>query len=288
MRSAGGSHEVLDYPALHIVNPSESHKQTVLMVHGLGSSGPKFEAAFFASKTSQDFRQRFPHTRWVFPSAPMRHVKVWNDVRPAWFDVASLSNLEEDQQAQVQGLKESTGYLSQVLETEVAGLLDAGRGGKDLFVIARSQGSSAMIWTLLSSLKQTIGGIVLAGSWLVFARALQEWLRKVRAHDGAEPEVRTAAMRFVDELLTDSETKLLNGCHPLQHTPVLMGHCIKDKWIGIELGRQMRETLQHVGCSVTWNEYSDAAEDGHWLAEPEEFNAIATFLESRMNENQSP
>lgn len=276
------------YPPLHIVHPTKSHKQTILMIHGLGSSGPIFEQAFFASKTSQHFRDRFPHARWVFPSAPLRHVQRWNDTRPAWFNIASFTDLEKDQQVQMEGLRQSVAYLGRCIDDEVARLDESGRSAKDLVVIARSQGSSAMVWTLLSTLKQSIGGVVLTGSWLVFARALTLWMDDNGADDatgtcvGNNIAPGVDASGFVSSVLQEKKDLLLRGEHPLQLTSILMGHCTTDEWINVSLGRQMRDTLKRVGCNVVWNKYEHAADEGHWLAEPDEFNAIADFMEMRL------
>jgi predicted esterase len=63
-------------------------------------------------------------------------------------------------------------------------------------------------------------------------------------------------------------------------TPVLLLHGTDDAWIDVGLGRQAYRTLTNAGMHVDWKEYSGAENEGHWIREPEGFDAIVTFLEA--------
>lgn len=278
-----------EFPPLHVVHPSSDHKQTILMLHGLGSTGPRFADAFFASKTSRDLKALFPSMRWVFPTALSRFA-TGEAKRPAWFSIDSISDLEQSQQVQMEGLAESMRYLTNVMDNELATLRDVGRSRKDFFVLGRSQGSSATVWTLLNNLKQSqeIGGVVLVGSWLVFARAIAEAVcgdYQAAQIDQDRPPPSSDAQGYVSDTLSVLDKTAWVQNHGLVKTPVHISHSTDDLWIDVSLGRQIRDVLRKLGCNVEWKEFSGAAEEGHWMKEPEEFDAVADFLESRMKGN---
>lgn len=268
------------FPPLHTLDPTTTHTHTVILVHGLGSSGPSFRGAFFSARSTHDFRALFPGTRWVFPSAPRRYVPAHQQTKPAWFAIASLRDLEDEQELQMAGLRESVAYLGGVVHDEVERV-----EARNVFVLGRSQGSSAVVWAVVAR-GLRVGGLVLTGSWLVFARALEERLKMEVGPGGGDGEVageREAARKFVGDMVDDVG---LGAAHALRQVPVLIGHGVDDEWISVGLGRQMRDVLRGLGCEVMWNEYCGASEEGHWLKEPEEFDNIALFLTKCMTRNE--
>ena len=93
---------------------------------------------------------------------------------PASFQVFSYQDLELEQENQINGLTESVDYLNESARSGVRKLGKAGRGGNNLFLLGRSQGSSVVGWALMSGqVGEEVGGVVLAGSWLVLGRALK-------------------------------------------------------------------------------------------------------------------
>ena len=61
-------------------------------------------------------------------------------------------------------------------------------------------------------------------------------------------------------------------------TPVLLGHGVDDPMVPVELGRQVVGILKRAGMEVEWVEYVGAEGDGHWIKEPEGFDALLRFL----------
>lgn len=61
-------------------------------------------------------------------------------------------------------------------------------------------------------------------------------------------------------------------------TPILLLHGTDDAFVDFELGQRARRNLVNMGFQVDWNEYSGAENDGHWIKEPEGFDAIVGFL----------
>ena len=213
----------------------------------------------------------------------MRYEPAFKEERPAWFSIMSLTDLEVDQATQMDGLRESVEYISGLTKQEIAHLQRVGRDTKDLFVVARSMGSSVAVWTMLVKLPEVrqIGGVVLTGSWLVFARAIDELLGKnVRSPTHGTKPVHEDALGFVKTMLPASTETESDESHPLRQVPILMGHSVDDQWISIDLGRQMRDVLANFGCEADLHEYVGAADDGHWMKEPEEMDKIASFLEN--------
>jgi alpha-beta hydrolase superfamily lysophospholipase len=98
-----------------------------------------------------------------------------------------------------------------------------------------------------------------------------------------DPETRPASM--IPKLVLD-----VSGCEGLQDstveteamlsTPVLLLHGTDDAWIDIALGQEVYQSLTELGMHVDWKEYSGAEHEGHWVKEPEGFDAIVRFLET--------
>ncbi|OAL71867.1 hypothetical protein A7D00_3898 [Trichophyton violaceum] len=118
------------FPALHIVEPRSAHTHSAILLHGRASNGADFAEEFFDSHTSEkkNLPAHFPGCRWVFPTSRERWSVVFEENMTAWFDIYSLVNISEKQDLQVEGLKESTAYLLDLLESEIA--LLGGRSDK--------------------------------------------------------------------------------------------------------------------------------------------------------------
>ncbi|KAF2259550.1 alpha/beta-hydrolase [Lojkania enalia] len=296
------------FPGRYIIEPSSTHKYTLIALHGLGSTGRIFADRLLfgapyqenasepdpeqaSSRQFAPWTQRLPlhNIRFVFPTAPTRHLTIPHDRDvPAWFQVSSFTDLEYKQEEQMAGLTESVGFLSALIDEEVRLLEAAGRSSRDLFLLGRSQGSSVTGWTFLTAVsKFQIGGIVLAGSWLIFARALREVLGQVREGKNensmlAGVEDRPVPLEALDFARSMVNASNLDEASDDGEVPILMGHSTDDKWISVKLGRQFRDVVRSAGCQVEWREYVGAEEEGHWLKDPEEFDAISDFLLRQM------
>lgn len=63
--------------------------------------------------------------------------------------------------------------------------------------------------------------------------------------------------------------------------PVCLLYGTDDAFVSVELGRQAARALRKMGLPVEWHEYNGAENEGHWIKEPEGFDQIVEFLESR-------
>lgn len=256
------------FPALHIVEPRSAHTHSAILLHGRASNGADFAEEFFDSPTSEkkNLPAHFPGCRWVFPTSRERWSVVFEENMTAWFDIYSLVNISEKQDLQVEGLKESTAYLLDLLESEIA--LLGGRSDK-LVLIGMSQGMATALWTLLCSpgrIKGKIGGFIGMSGWLPFAGDMQCQSPSQSLQD-------VISTRCGEQIqATDEEVKKMLS------TPVLLLHGTDDAWVDIELGRQASAGLAQLGMHAVFKEYTGADNDGHWVKEPEGVDDITGFL----------
>jgi predicted esterase len=104
--------------------PQTTHTHTAILLHGRGSNGPEFAEELFSSLTStgNNLPDCLPSWRWVFPTARDRWAVAFEEDICAWFDAYSLTNIQERQELQVEGLRESVAHILGILETEIAQL----------------------------------------------------------------------------------------------------------------------------------------------------------------------
>lgn len=282
------------FPPPHIVEPTTSHTHTVILLHGRASEGPEFADELFSSNSSnnESLKARFPSWRWVFPSSRNRWSLVFQEELTAWFDVYSLADPCEQQDLQVDGLRESTLYILSVLQREID--LLAGDSEKLVFG-GISQGMAIALWVFLSTAGKTkgrIGAFVGMSGWFPFANKAEDLLRAGRdvpAGITIHPSLAVATERGLTlaKLVLD-----IVGCQGIQinttdierliSTPTLLLHGTDDAWVDVELGRQSHKILVQMGMEVDWNEYSGAENEGHWIKEPEGFDTLVAFLENQI------
>lgn len=257
------------------------------MLHGRGSSGIEFSEDLFTSRLSEaneNLPSRFPGWRWVFPSSRMLWSTAFEEEMPAWFEAHSLTDITARQDLQTDGIKESVGYITKIIDDEVERL---GGAAEKLVLGGISQGAAVGLWTLLCRSHSTrrIAGFVGVSCWLPFAADIQYFLGETasaeRESSGPVPET-PQALRFVQSTMaaTRASLDLHQRTHSLLSTPVFLGHGIDDAYVDIALGIQAKEVLTKIGLTVQWREYTGAEEEGHWLKEPDELDDIADFLKA--------
>ncbi|GKZ39002.1 hypothetical protein AbraIFM66950_011660 [Aspergillus brasiliensis] len=258
------------FPEPHIHIPKGPHTHTAILLHGRGSNGPEFAEELFSSSTSmgQNLPSHPPTWRWVFPTSKDRWNERFQEELCAWFDAYSPDDITEYQASQVPGLQESVSYILDILEQEIS-LLD----GKTTHVYLGgiSQGTAIALWSWFcacSRVKGRLGGVLGFCGWMPFAERFQ---------DGDL----AAGRRLVEfcpgvvgvPVAEDEDVRILD-------TPVLLGHGTDDPMVSVELGRQVAGIMKRAGLEVEWIEYVGAEGDGHWIKEPEGFDAILKFFES--------
>ena len=290
------------FPDPYIIKPRAEHKHTIIALHGLGSTGPVFADRLLYGAPYSETPDRVLSNRhewqrpvkwtddlpmksikWIFPTAPVRKVGFpQNRECPAWFRISSIDDLEHEQEFQQDGLRESVDNLVELVSSEVELMKQNGGSGKDVILWGRSQASSVVGWSVLSGRLPEVGGVILSGSWLIYARALAFLQREITGRDsikGGAGEVTVEALEFVKSMYVwAQERRDCDDC-----IPVFMGHSKDDQWISVEKGRQFADVfLASRYPKLFRQEFEGAEEEGHWFKDPEEFDAILDFLIAHM------
>ena len=169
------SHPAL-LPRAHVIQPSSTHLNTIVFLHGLGDSSAGFSSVF------ESFP--LPNTRVVLPNAPVQPVTANGGMRmPSWYDIYSFArstplNYRED----VAGIHKSRVAIDALLHEEVKLLEGKGRQSTDLILGGFSQGGAMAIYTGLRS-DRPLGGIVGLSCYLLlrdeYPAALTELSKRV-------------------------------------------------------------------------------------------------------------
>lgn len=259
------------FGCLHVLEPTQAHTHTAVLLHGRGSTGEEFaeELAETLLADNKTIMQALPGWRWVFPSSRELWSPVFEESMPAWFEAYSLTDVTARQALQTEGIRESVKHIEGIWDAEVTRL-----GGLASKVVLGgiSQGGAIGIWTMLSirskGLTSHPAAFVGASTWLPLAADIEHAL------SGNDEESENRIGRdFVRSMI---------GQHPKAQPPMPMflGHGIDDAYVDVELGRQAKDVLARVGWAVEWNEYSGADQEGHWLKQPEEVDDMVLFLRS--------
>lgn len=273
------------FPAPHIHQPEGTHTHTIVLLHGRGSNGPEFAEELFSSTTSngQNLASRLPNYRWVFPTSRDRWSTTFQEEMSAWFDVYSLTDIQQRRELQKEGLCESILQILEILETEIAML-----NGKvsRIYLGGMSQGMATALWVFLAAMvtgrvQGPLGGLLGFCGWLPFAHQLEDRLDEATIAPGASQIGHLIRELFLDEIADDETFRTEKEVDAsLLSTPVFLSHGADDAWVSVELGQQAFRVSQKMMSRVEWNEHTGAENDGHWIKEPEGFDQIVQFLES--------
>ncbi|KAF9890389.1 hypothetical protein FE257_006057 [Aspergillus nanangensis] len=258
-----------------------SHTHTIILLHGRGSDGVEFADELFSSTTSklQDLPACLPNWRWVFPTSRVRRDTRFQEDMTAWFDAYSLTDTQERQELQIDGLKESVLHILTILEDEVRLL-----GGKTdrVYLGGMSQGMATALWTVFfcaagHGIMEPLGGFLGFCGWLPFAERMED-MERIR--ELGRSGVACRLREIVSEVFQAEGRSEREDADNVLLTPVLLSHGEDDAWVPVQQGRQAREVLvRQLGMTVEWDEFRGADNDGHWLKEPEAFDRIIRFVE---------
>ena len=160
----------------HIIEPLSEHTHTAIVVHGRGSDAEEFAGEFLASILSNGHTicDELPGWRWVFPCSKELWSTAFQEDMPAWFEAHSLTDPTTRQDLQVDGLRDSVGHVSRIMEEESRRL-----GGKSYRLVLGgiSQGGAVAMWALLCQRDETKrpGAFFAASTWLPFAADLKDF-----------------------------------------------------------------------------------------------------------------
>lgn len=272
---------------LHVVQPQTEHSQTIVLLHGRGSTGEEFADELFTSNLSSDssIRDEFPGCRWVFPSSKELWSSTFQEDMPAWFEAPSLTDTTAGQDLQVPGIRDSVAYVCGILDDEIS--LVGGRAER-VVLGGISQGGAIAMWTLLchnQAREQGLCAFVGTSTWLPFAADIEDALAK--RHTMSSSLARTSAGNlggFVEEMVRPLRDNLGHAGRPCPfvQTPVYMGHGSDDAYVDMELGKEAAGVLSSIGFNVEWKSYSGAEQEGHWLKVSEQMDDIRAFLAGAM------
>lgn len=273
------------FPALCVIEPQAFHTHTAIMLHGRASSGPEFAQNLASCKSSsgQSLASHFPGWRWVFPSACTRWSPQFEQDLRDWFDVWSLSDPNERQDFQVESLRDSSLYVLDVLEQEIARL-----GGRSEKVIlgGMSIGMATALWTLLCTsgrVKGRLGAFIGACGWIPLTQHIEAAVHIYRTRYATEFQTNkclTISAFLLGSIRCRPFESSPREIEALLSTPVLLLHGTDDTIVDVSLGRRACQLLKDVGMDVELFEYSGAERAGHWIKEPEGFDRIVEFLKS--------
>lgn len=201
-----------------VVEPTETHTHTVIMLHGRDSTASDFADEFFESRASDDrtLPQIYPGVRWGFPDAGLLTSSRFDTKMSQWFDMWTTEQPHEKEEIAREGIEAAVPRIIGLIEREAEAT-----PLNHIFLAGISQGSAVAVHALLRG-GLDIGGYLGFCSWL----PLQDELSKAS---------------------TAMDVK----------TPVFLAHSKDDGVIAITYGEQMRDTLRELGVQVTWREYGD-------------------------------
>ncbi|KAI9832877.1 MAG: hypothetical protein M1819_003907 [Sarea resinae] len=279
------------FPPLYIHNPSpdHAHTHTILLLHGRDSTGPEFCSQLLASKTSSGLSvpEALPHWRLVFPTSKERWSTTFEELEDVWFDIASLTDVKRKSELQVEGLRESARYLSDVLRDEIERV----ESSKRMIIGGISMGMATGLWLLFywgrvmgAQGGDRLGGFVGFSGWLPF------WSKIMTMLDEGHysPREATAEVsRFISSTIGSGKSAPSNTTHKampedgllLSFPPLFLGHGRDDIWVDVSLGQTVEDLFREkFGMEVHAKKYEGAESEGHWLKEPEELDDTVEFL----------
>ncbi|OJJ99187.1 hypothetical protein ASPACDRAFT_1888799 [Aspergillus aculeatus ATCC 16872] len=254
------------FPTPHIHPPQTTHTHTAILLHGRGSNGPEFADELFSSLTSHNksLPDALSTWRWVFPTSRDRLSTRFQEEICSWFDAYSLSDVQERQDLQIEGLRESVSFILDILEQEIS-LLD-GRASH-VYLGGVSQGMATALWTLFCAggrIERCLGGVVGFCGWVPFAREIEGLIQRAAGDD----------MLRIQRLVCGFCVQTLGFSQSYEEV-----ESQDDIWVPVELGRQALQVVKGLAAgAVEWMEYAGAEGDGHWIKEPEGFDVILKFL----------
>jgi lysophospholipase-2 len=202
----------------YIILPISTHTHTIILLHGRNSTAKDFASEFLESETS-DHRLLpavFPHLKWVFPQAPLRHSLHFKEDLYQWFDMSSSTNPQERRDLQVAGLRDSRAQILEIIKEEEKHVPTT-----RIILGGISQGLATALRTWLSSGVQ-IGGFVGISGWLPFQDDLLVMVQRVGVRN---------------------------------ETPVLIEHCADDGVVLVVNGENVVRDLVFLGLKPVWRKY---------------------------------
>ncbi len=276
----------IPFPKSHVIPPVSTHTHTVILLHGRDSNGREFAEELFQSESSsgKTLPRHFPGFKWIFPTAHASYSTVFQEDLVEWFDVYSLTTPSDQEELQMDGLRDSTAFIHGLISDEVKIL---GPSRRDRVILGGiSQGCATAILTLLTG-PRGIGAFIGFAGWLPLMGHIKEArINAASNHSdlGGQMCVHMAAtlrsrLGLEETFLQVSnniadDAKVYSRDH--RHTPIFLGHSADDEIVDIALGEQLRDTLRQTDLyDIMWKRYETG---GHWIPEPDAIDDLVSFL----------
>jgi predicted esterase len=269
------------------------HHNTILFLHGRGFNAEKFSAAFLSEEAQEHgaFRTAFPHTRFVFPVAPLtRATKYRRTIMHQWYDGSG------DWEPEARGdMRKTVEYIQGLLRAEVR---LAGGDGSKIVLAGISQGCAMALTSLLLWNGAPLGAVVGMCGFMPITAPLLDILESDGASskesdeddvffesETAEADLNAAMGLSGEEALAQEvinalwEETELPGAAPrsslsFRSTPLFFGHGVKDEEVDYSHACEAVRLLEKLGIAVEFHAY---AELGHWYS-AEMLGDVITFL----------
>ncbi|KAK3328024.1 phospholipase/carboxylesterase family protein-like protein [Cercophora scortea] len=183
------------FPNPLIIPPlSTTHKQTIILLHGRGSTAQKFGPVILATPLSQHINitpptsstttqttnqtqtqtlpNHLPNTKFIFPSAPRSRATIYKrSLIPQWFDSWHADGPDPDahEWMMVDGLQQTVRYIHSLLRDEVSRV-----GAGNVVLGGISQGCAAGLVALLLWEGERLGAFLGMCGRLPFRKGLDE------------------------------------------------------------------------------------------------------------------
>ncbi|KAF2262276.1 alpha/beta-hydrolase [Lojkania enalia] len=282
-----------NYPKPLIIPSPAAHKQTIIILHGRGSTAEKFAEPLLThpvssttSPTSLDispntestdtktFQSYFSNTKFIFPTASLRRAVAYNrSLIHQWFDMFPLDAYppEHKQNIQVKGLRESVKYVHGLLDEACKEV-----GGQNVVLMGLSQGCATGLVSLLLWKGEKLGGFVGMCGWCAFRERMLDAIVDVENGEGNDDVFERSGEEIVEERKSklekavewlkeelEFENESRGSEVPLRDIPVFLSHGMEDERVPFKLGKLVAGILKDVGVDVTWSEYEGL---GHWYS----------------------
>ncbi|KAI5307477.1 hypothetical protein KEM55_008184 [Ascosphaera atra] len=282
------------FPEPRVLPARREHTHTIIFLHGRGGDGDEMLSCVFGMKDSASRILPFYHPgcRWVFPTAPPRYHSQLQLHLNSWFTMLEQGPYEADHNPAISmsDLRESMMYMTALLRREVQ-LLD---GKMERIVLGGlSQGMVAALWTVVcaAGLLQPsglgrLGGVIGLSGWLPEVDAIETTKQTIiEAHPELDNDAKQRLFReaipplLAEKLSLEGYVSTPERTEAMLSTPVLLLHDTYDCWLPASLSRRANKVLNELGMDVERKEYEGAENSGHWIKEPESFDAMRIFLD---------
>ncbi|KAF9876060.1 acyl-protein thioesterase [Colletotrichum karsti] len=286
------------HPPLIVPPLKPPHRQTLIFLHGRGSSARIFAPPFLSAPVEspgepEEESQRhittlqyaLPHTRFVFPTAPRSRATVYRrSVINQWYDGSG-----DWEETVLGGAGETVAFLRGLLAEEAAVVGGAGR----VVLGGFSQGcAAALLCLLLWESEEPLGGVVGMCGMLPMGGVLGDVLRGADDLVGEEEDdVFASTSPFDDDGDQASASPVLQALNllreevglqklgrdsesRLEHIPVFLGHGTADENVPVQYGQDASRVLQMMQYDVTFKSYQGL---DHWYS-TEMMSDVVRFL----------